>query len=182
MRSAKRLLAGLLCLAMLFANGGFVLADQPAVLADVAGHWALPEITCLWARGVIDGDAFFYPDADLKRGAFVRMLVRAAGYGDEVHLAGRGKSRFTDLPDGHWALGDAEVAAEIGLVKGCGWHIRAGPQHYPGRDRDHAGAGLSGKNRRWLGRPNCRSAMPRRCRSGCAVMAVASERGILKRV
>lgn len=118
MRSVKRLLAGLLCLAMLFANGGFVLADQPAVLADVAGHWALPEITCLWARGVIDGDAFFYPDADLKRGAFVRMLVRAAGYGDEVHLAARGKSRFTDLPDGHWALGDAEVAAEIGLVKG----------------------------------------------------------------
>lgn len=96
MRHSRRIAPALLALLLLLAplSGGGQAAALPA---DVAGHWAEPDIQYLADRGVIqwvraaDGSEAFWPRQNITRIDFATWLVRALG------LAPIDEVTFTDL-------------------------------------------------------------------------------------
>jgi hypothetical protein len=98
--------------------GGALLAAAPAAaapFADTAGASYDPAVTALSEEGVVQGcrDGDFCPDAQLSRGQFASMLVRA------LEVPASEMSRFADHAESvHAASIDALAAA--GTVQGCG--------------------------------------------------------------
>lgn len=90
----------------------------PSVYTDVEDHWARREIEALVARGALDPQPLFHPDATVTRGDFVTYLVRALGYHDEARLLAAHPSIFTDIRPDDPVTGYVNAGTERDLVRG----------------------------------------------------------------
>lgn len=88
------------------------------VFKDLAGaEWARASIEYLAGKGVINGRSNneFYPNSNVKREEFVKMLVLAFG----IDTNGK-KSDFSDISKDNWCYPYVSAAVELGLVQGNG--------------------------------------------------------------
>ncbi|MFC5650341.1 asparaginase domain-containing protein [Paenibacillus solisilvae] len=96
------------------AVGGPV--EEPVVLKDIAGHWAMSSIEKAVASGIIRGytDGTFKPNQSLTRVEFTVMLMNA------LKLQGDGASlTFKDSNQiGKWAVNGISQAVKAGIVSG----------------------------------------------------------------
>ena len=78
--------------------------------------WAINEIDYLFEREVIKGtaDRLYSPKADIKRGDFILMLVRAYG------LQGDFEGNFSDVPKGSYYYDAIGIARKLGIAQGVG--------------------------------------------------------------
>ena len=76
--------------------------------------WYYKAVMTLAEMGVIQGyeNGTFRPDSYVTRAEFTAMVVRFDG------LIPRGMPIFTDVEDGHWAVGYIAVAQSAGLING----------------------------------------------------------------
>ncbi|MGE5673166.1 MAG: S-layer homology domain-containing protein [Mycobacterium leprae] len=91
-------------------------------LVDMAGHWAAPLVGALEARGIIAGDpdGSFHPEAPLTRAQLAKLLTVALGNQANADLLSHYSSRYTDVPNWHWAKGYIEALVETGAAEGYG--------------------------------------------------------------
>ncbi len=106
----KRLLSGLLCLAL-------VAALLPAAAA-ASGEEPSELYRTLAALDIMVGDqnGNLNLSAPVKRAEFTKMAVAASPYADLVGQAS--VSPYPDVPRSHWAAGYVQVAVNTGLVTG----------------------------------------------------------------
>ncbi len=100
-----------------------------AVLAvefpDLPGdHWAYREIIEMKNLKIIAGakDGNFYPESPVTRAEFATMITKSL----KLPVENPGKSRFTDVPKGYWAMGTIEAAAKAGFIVGYQGKFRPG--------------------------------------------------------
>lgn len=88
----------------------------PSSFADVpADEWYADYVGYLTGKGVIEGrsESVFDPQGKLTRSEFVALLARAARF-----KAGESVSKFTDVPDTHWAKAYILVMSEKSVIGG----------------------------------------------------------------
>lgn len=87
--------------------------EESFTLNDVAGHWALDNISALVSRGCISGypDGSFKPEKTITRAEFAAVLVKA------FKLENSSGKVFADTA-AHWARDSIATAAANGLVSG----------------------------------------------------------------
>ncbi|MDF2935172.1 MAG: 5-nucleotidase, partial [Paenibacillaceae bacterium] len=93
-----------------------VVKPSAAAFADLNGHWSRPDVELLAAKLVIDGQApgRFAPDAQVTRGEFAALLVRALGLAPDASAA----SGVKDLNGTEWYTGALGAAVKAGLLDG----------------------------------------------------------------
>jgi 2',3'-cyclic-nucleotide 2'-phosphodiesterase (5'-nucleotidase family) len=93
-----------------------VVKPSAAAFADLSGHWSRPDVELLAAKLVIDGQApgRFAPDAQVTRGEFAALLVRALGLAPDASSA----SGVKDLTGTEWYAGALGAAKKAGLLDG----------------------------------------------------------------
>lgn len=93
-----------------------VVKPSAAAFADLSGHWSRPDVELLAAKLVIDGQApgRFAPDAQVTRGEFAALLVRALGLVPDASSA----SGVKDLNGTEWHAGALGAAVKAGLLDG----------------------------------------------------------------
>lgn len=81
-----------------------------------AGHWAYPYIMTLAQSGIVSGagDGRFYPERQVTRAEFVKMLAGIA----KADVQGRSTTRFKDVNAGQWWTPYIAWASEEGIVNG----------------------------------------------------------------
>lgn len=96
-------------------------AAEETVFEDVAGNWAEDDICALTAGGIIVPEEYgghYNPDGDIARMEMIRMLVRAAGFADDLEMHS-GTTDFTD--DGLLSDSDRSfinLAQRYGILNG----------------------------------------------------------------
>jgi uncharacterized lipoprotein YddW (UPF0748 family) len=99
------------------ANSGLlILAEGRADYADMAGHWAGPEVELLASKLLVEGveEGRFAPDAALTRAQFAALLVRSLG----LDAPSASESGFSDVKGGDWFASEVAAAVKAGLVEG----------------------------------------------------------------
>lgn len=93
-----------------------VVKPSATAFADLSGHWSRPDVELLAAKLVIDGQApgRFAPDAQVTRGEFAALLVRALGLAPDASAA----SGVKDLKGTEWYAGALGAAVKAGLLDG----------------------------------------------------------------
>ncbi|RAU96538.1 choice-of-anchor I family protein [Paenibacillus sp. YN15] len=93
-----------------------VVKPSAASFADLSGHWSRPDVELLAAKLVIDGQApgRFAPDAQVTRGEFAALLVRALGLAPDASAV----SGVKDLTGSEWYAGALGAAVKAGLLDG----------------------------------------------------------------
>ncbi|MNC14454.1 Endo-1,4-beta-xylanase A precursor [compost metagenome] len=93
-----------------------VVKPAAASFADLGGHWSRTDVEVLAAKLVIDGQApgRFAPDAQVTRGEFAALLVRALGLAPDASAA----SGVKDLKGTEWYAGALGAAKKAGLLDG----------------------------------------------------------------
>lgn len=93
-----------------------VVKPAAASFADLSGHWSRQDVELLAAKLVIDGQApgRFAPDAQVKRGEFASLLVRALGLAPDASAV----SGVKDLQGSEWYAGALGAAKKAGLMDG----------------------------------------------------------------
>ncbi len=93
-----------------------VVKPSAAGFADLSGHWSRSDVELLAAKLVIDGQApgRFAPDAQVTRGEFAALLVRALGLAPDASAA----SGVKDLNGTEWYAGALSAAVKAGLLDG----------------------------------------------------------------
>lgn len=78
--------------------------------------WAIEAIDYMYAKNIImdDGQGFFYPGQNAKRGDFIQMVVRAFGLDAEVD------GNFEDVAPGSYYYHEIAVAKKLGIAYGDG--------------------------------------------------------------
>lgn len=102
------------------AMGIMVPSSFAALPKDVVGTQYVEAVNVLNDFGIIVGDAGtgdFRPEDTIKRSEFAKIAVMALGL-DDAAKSSQSASRFPDVPQGHWATGYINVAAEQGIVIG----------------------------------------------------------------
>ncbi|WP_271749894.1 S-layer homology domain-containing protein [Cohnella sp. JJ-181] len=96
-------------------NSIYVVASGSKTFADVAGHWAKPEIERLASKRIVDGEATdrFSPDNPITRAEFAALIVRSLGLS-----APDASAAFTDVTDGDWFSDSVEQAVNAGIIEG----------------------------------------------------------------
>lgn len=119
MKGTKKILAGILTMAVSISSFGISSFASPGAPADVEGTRYEEPIRILQALDIMngDGDGNFRPNDTIKRSEVTKMAVLAMGLGDAAESAG-GYSNFPDVPASHWANGYINVAAAQKLVVG----------------------------------------------------------------
>lgn len=97
-----------------FSN--YTIMEYDKTFADLAGHWARPDIELAASKYVVFGKTAdnFKPADNVTRAEFAAMLVRALGL-NQVKPA---EGKFSDVKANAWYYADVETAAEAGLVNG----------------------------------------------------------------
>lgn len=101
------------------------LAVWAAEFPDLPGdYWARREILEMQNLGILAGakDGNFYPESDVTRAEFAAMLSKSL----KLPVQAVVKSRFNDVPKGHWAFGYIEAAAGAGFINGYQGKFRPG--------------------------------------------------------
>lgn len=93
-----------------------VVKSSAASFTDLSGHWSRPDVELLAAKLVINGQApgRFAPDAQVTRGEFAALLVRALGLAPDASAA----SGVEDLNGTEWYAGALGAALKAGLLDG----------------------------------------------------------------
>ena len=75
-------------------------------------------IKVLSGIGILDGfeDGTFRPEENVTRAQMAKIICHTLGYGD----LGKITTKFSDVPENHWAAGYIDVAYNIGIIKGYG--------------------------------------------------------------
>lgn len=104
----------------LLAVPGFSSASNELPLSDIANNPNKDAILKLNYAGVVKGytDGTFKPNKEVSRAEFATMAVLALGYTEEQVKMFNGPTKFTDLPDNHWANGFINLAVSKGIIKG----------------------------------------------------------------
>jgi len=118
MKGSKKLLAGVLTMAMSISSFGMQ-AFASRIPVDVEGTRFEEPIRILQALDIMngDGDGKFRPNDTIKRSEVTKMAVLAMGLGDAAESA-QGTSKYPDVPTNHWANGYINVATAQNLVVG----------------------------------------------------------------
>lgn len=96
-------------------NSVYIVASSERDFADVADHWARPDILLLANKGIVQGvqDGLFAPDRRITRAEFASLLVRSLGMAEADGTGG-----FRDVRPDDWFAGAVAAAAKAGLVNG----------------------------------------------------------------
>ena len=97
----------------------FTMSFIPVALAqpsDIQGHWAEPEITAWFDKGLTNGysDGTFKPDNTITRAEFAAMANRA------FNFSGIGTTTFSDVSPNSWYAKDVSIASAAGYISGYG--------------------------------------------------------------
>ena len=79
-----------------------------------ANHPYYKEICALVELGILQNGDCFKPDAPLKRMQIAKMLTLAY----KIEVDAQNSSKFSDVPEGHWAKDYIESLADVGVIKG----------------------------------------------------------------
>ncbi|WP_226618589.1 S8 family peptidase [Cytobacillus firmus] len=79
------------------------------------GIWYEDEVSYLNSKNLITGyeDGYFYPNKPVSRAEAITMIGRALNLPGDLKL-----TRYSDVPDGHYASGYIETASSKGIVNG----------------------------------------------------------------
>ena len=77
-------------------------------------HPYYQEICKLAELGIIQNEAYFNPEASLKRAHISKMIALAY----QVEVDAKNRTKFKDLPKGYWAKDFIESLADVEIVKG----------------------------------------------------------------
>lgn len=90
-------------------------------------HWAYAYVMELAKQNIVSGtgDGHFYPERQVTRAEFVKMLAGIAG----VDVTGRTTDRFDDVKIGQWWMPYVAWASEEGLVNGISETLFEPGQH-----------------------------------------------------
>jgi len=86
---------------------------------DIDGvEWAVEAILALTDKKILNGksEGFFKPDHFITREEFVKILVGAMGYQNEVYSV----NVFSDVSDSDWFCSYVNIAYKCGLIQGIG--------------------------------------------------------------
>lgn len=97
--------------------GTYLLAEVMPDFADLAGHWAAPEVALMAAKQIVRGTApgRFEPAGTVTRAQFAALLVRAMGLQEITAMV-----EFADVYPTDWFYNEVRTAASAGLVNGMG--------------------------------------------------------------
>lgn len=86
-------------------------------IRDVA--WAQKAIVALSSIGVVSGkeEGYFYPNDNVTRAEFVKMLVGALEYAGRIDTEGA-ECSFADVPETEWCYEPIAAAVRAGIVQG----------------------------------------------------------------
>ncbi|HHX69991.1 MAG TPA: S-layer homology domain-containing protein, partial [Gallicola sp.] len=114
MRNLKTVTALLVVFTMMLGTVAF------AAFEDVKGTNVEESVTTLAALGIISGyeDGTFGPDRTITRAEFAAVVTRALGLGDSG--AEKTPTKFSDVPEEHWASGYVSLASSMGIIVGHG--------------------------------------------------------------
>ena len=89
---------------------------QTIQFKDIENHWAKNEIIDFANKGYLNGreDGNFYPNNTITRAEFIKVINRMFG------LTTTSGVTFTDVPNGHWAKNEIDIAVTNGVAKGDG--------------------------------------------------------------
>ena len=93
--------------------------DVDPTFPDTAGHWAEDWIEALKAAGITSGypDGTYRPDNGVTRAEMAAFLLKAE-HGSDYTPPAVEHSRFSDVPDDHWAKDWIEQLAVEGITSG----------------------------------------------------------------
>ncbi len=94
---------------------------EQEVFSDIAESPYKEEIKLLNAISVLAGDpaGTFRPTDTISRAEMAAIIVRIYGMEDAVN-AHTGTTKFTDVPETHWATGYINIASGLGVINGDG--------------------------------------------------------------
>ena len=97
--------------------GAYRTVESPVAFDDVAGHWALPNITFAAAHRLFRGmdEDSFGPELTMTRAMLLTVLYRAMN-----EPAVTGEPPFTDVPAGVWYTNAVIWGYQDGIVNGVG--------------------------------------------------------------
>lgn len=119
----RKCLAVLLSVGMLFSLVGSAFAAEKtanrppeAPFFDTLGTRYQTAVEALYALNVVKGKSenSFEPESGVTRAEMATFVVRALGAGTGNTSTGN----FSDVPQGHWAVGHINAASAAGIVKG----------------------------------------------------------------
>lgn len=117
MTISKKMAAIVLTLIMTMSMAVQSFASLPQ---DAVGSKHEEAIETLGALDIMIGDAetgLFRPDDSIKRSEFAKVAVETMGLGDLAE-ASKGKTKYPDVVDNHWASGYINIATQQGVVIG----------------------------------------------------------------
>ncbi|TDA68935.1 MAG: DUF11 domain-containing protein [Clostridia bacterium] len=96
----------------------YTVMEYSKTFADIASHWAKPEIELMASRWVVKGvdEERFNPEGNVTRAEFAAMLVRAMG----IAAPANATAVFSDAQPGQWFFAEVMAAYNAGLVQGYG--------------------------------------------------------------
>ena len=110
----KKVLSLVLAFAMILGSFGFVFGTQ---FSDVSDTEVFSEaVNVLSGLGVIGGypDGTFKPANVVTRAEMATMIVNCLG----IPVSGGSATKFSDVPESHWASGFIAYAASVGFIAG----------------------------------------------------------------
>ena len=98
---------------------GFTPPNVQPTFPDTAGHWAEDWIEALKDAGITSGypDGTYQPNRGVTRAEMAVFLLRAE-HGANYNPPAVAHSRFSDVPDSHWAKDWIEQLAKEGITSG----------------------------------------------------------------
>lgn len=91
-------------------------ANRPAIaqFKDIQGHWAVPQISYWFNKGVVKGypDGTFAPNHSITRAEFITLVNKILGFQDKKQVT------FEDVSANDWFYEEISKAAAAGYITG----------------------------------------------------------------
>ncbi len=116
MTISKKLTAGILAGIMSVGMAFSAFASLPTDVVDSPYEESIETLGALEIM-IGDGNGQFRPNDNIRRSEFAKVAVEALGMGS-IAQSSNHKSKFPDVPEGHWATGYINVAADQDIVIG----------------------------------------------------------------
>lgn len=124
-KQLRRIIQGIaafvLCAALLCGTAFADVESNGGPFPDVPADADYAEAAAVLAElGIFKGDSAgnFNPDQTISRAEAAAVICRMLGVEDEAKQLT--STTFTDIPAGHWSVGYAAKAAELGIINGYG--------------------------------------------------------------
>lgn len=99
-----------------FVHASTYLLAEKRILTDISGHWSYNNIINMVGMDIISGfDGMFYPDSNITRAEFAKMVATAFGYESSSKL-----TAFSDVSSSDWYYEYAAALYENGIMQGVG--------------------------------------------------------------